>query len=58
VRLLVTGGAGYLGSAVTSQLLRAGHQSVVLGDLWPGHAYAVPESAHRVQGRIQDVGTV
>jgi len=58
VRLLVTGGAGYIGSVVTSQLLRAGHQVVVLDDLSTGHADAVPEGARRVQGRIQDAGNV
>jgi UDP-glucose 4-epimerase len=45
VRLLVTGGAGYIGSVVTSQLLRAGHQVVVLDDLSTGHADAVPGGA-------------
>ena len=58
MRLLVTGGAGYIGSVVTSQLLRAGHQAVVLDDLSTGHADAVPEGARRVQGRIQDAGNV
>jgi UDP-glucose 4-epimerase len=56
--LLVTGEAGYIGSVVTSQLLRAGHQVVVLDDLSTGHADAVPEGARRVQGRIQDAGNV
>ena len=58
MRLLVTGGAGYIGSVVTSQLLRAGHQVVVLDDLSTGHADAVPEGARWVQGRIQDAGDV
>ena len=57
MRLLVAGGAGYLGSVLTSQLRQAGHP-VVLGDLSPGDADAVPEGAHKIQGRIQDVGTV
>jgi len=54
----VTGGAGYIGSVVTSQLLAAGHQVVVLDDLSTGHADAVPEGAQWVQGRIQDAGGV
>jgi UDP-glucose 4-epimerase len=58
VRLLVTGGAGYIGSVVTSQLLRAGHQVVVLDDLSTGHLDAVPEGAQWVQGRIQDARDV
>ena len=58
MRLLVTGGAGYIGSVVTSQLLRAGHQVVILDDLSTGHADAVPEGAQWVQGRIQDARDV
>ena len=44
-RLLVTGGAGYIGSVVSRQLLDAGHDVVVLDDLSTGHADAVPEGA-------------
>jgi len=58
VRLLVTSGAGYTGSVVTSQLLSAGHQVVVPDDLPTGHADAVPEGARLVQGRIQHAGKV
>jgi UDP-glucose 4-epimerase len=50
VRLLVTGGAGYIGSVVSSQLLRAGHQVVVLDDLSTGHVDAVPEGAEWFRG--------
>ena len=58
MKLLVTGGAGYIGSVVTSQLITAGHQVVVLDDLSTGHADAVPEGAQWVQGRIQDAADV
>lgn len=58
MRLLATGGAGYIGSVVTSQLLAAGHQVVVLDDLSAGHVDAVPEGAQWVQGRIQEAGGV
>ena len=44
MRLLVTGGAGYIGSVVTSQLLRAGHQVVVLDDLTTRSADAIPRA--------------
>jgi UDP-glucose 4-epimerase len=44
MRLLVTGGAGYIGRVVAAQLLAAGHE-VVLDDLSTGHADAVPEDA-------------
>jgi UDP-glucose 4-epimerase len=40
MRLLVTGGAGYIGSVVAAQLLDDGHEVVVLDDLSTGHADA------------------
>ena len=52
MRLLVTGGAGYIGSVVTSQLLAAGHEVVVLDNLDTGHADAVPDGATFVQATI------
>jgi len=54
MRLLVTGGAGYIGSVVAAQLLEAGHQVVVLDDLSTGHAEAVPAGAVFVRGTIRD----
>jgi UDP-glucose 4-epimerase len=54
VKLLVTGGAGYIGSVVTRLLLDAGHQVVVLDDLSTGHAAAVPAGVRFVRGRVQD----
>ncbi|HEV7206104.1 MAG TPA: UDP-glucose 4-epimerase GalE [Jatrophihabitans sp.] len=45
MRVLVTGGAGYVGSVVTAQLLAAGHEVVVVDDLSTGHADAVPQGA-------------
>ena len=41
-RVLVTGGAGYVGSVCCSQLLASGHEVVVVDDLSTGHASAVP----------------
>jgi UDP-glucose 4-epimerase len=59
VKLLVTGGAGYIGSVVTALLLDAGHEVVVLDDLSTGHAEAVPAGARLVRGRVHDaVGDV
>src|SRR6478752_5896229 len=45
MRVLVTGGAGYIGSVVTAQLLAEGHEVVVVDDLSTGHADAVPQGA-------------
>ncbi|HEV7931915.1 MAG TPA: UDP-glucose 4-epimerase GalE [Actinomadura sp.] len=54
MKLLVTGGAGYIGSVVTAQLLEAGHDVVVLDDLSTGHRDAVPGGARPVQGTLRD----
>jgi UDP-glucose 4-epimerase len=48
VRLLVTGGAGYIGSIVASHLLDAGHEVVVLDNLKQGHREAVPSGTRLV----------
>ncbi len=45
MRVLVTGGAGYIGSVVAAQLLADGHEVVVVDDLSTGHADAVPPGA-------------
>ena len=45
MKLLVTGGAGYIGSVVSTDLLEAGHQVVVLDSLERGHREAVPDRA-------------
>jgi UDP-glucose 4-epimerase len=45
MRILVTGGAGYIGSVVTAQLLSHGHEAVVVDDLSTGHTDAVPQGA-------------
>jgi UDP-glucose 4-epimerase len=54
VRLLVTGGAGYIGSVVATQLLEAGHEVVVLDNLDTGHEDAVPAGAQFVARSISD----
>ncbi|MFI6918491.1 UDP-glucose 4-epimerase GalE [Nonomuraea spiralis] len=52
MRLLVTGGAGYVGSVVAAQLIEAGHEVTVLDDLSTGHEDAVPEGARFVRESI------
>jgi len=54
VKLLVTGGAGYVGSVCAAHLVDAGHDVVVLDDLSTGHRDAVPDGAHFVEGDIAD----
>lgn len=54
MRLLVTGGAGYIGSVVASQLIEEGHEVMVLDNLSKGHRRAVPEGASFVRGDLLD----
>nr|WP_205830033.1 UDP-glucose 4-epimerase GalE [Microbispora sp. CL1-1] len=56
--MLVTGGAGYIGSVVAAQLLEEGHEVTVLDDLSTGHADAVPAGAAFVQASITEAGGV
>jgi UDP-glucose 4-epimerase len=52
VRLLVTGGAGYVGSVCAAHLVEAGHDVVVLDDLSTGHRDAIPEGCAFVEGDL------
>ncbi len=54
MRVLVTGGAGYIGSVVAGQLVAAGHDVTVLDDLSAGFADAVPPGATFVRGTLRD----
>jgi UDP-glucose 4-epimerase len=54
MKLLVTGGAGYIGSIVAQQLLEAGHEVVVLDNLVRGHRAAVPEGAQLLEVDLLD----
>jgi UDP-glucose 4-epimerase len=54
MRVLVTGGAGFIGATTTAALLRAGHEVVVLDDLSTGHRDAVPDEARFVRGDVTD----
>ena len=58
MKVLVTGGAGYIGSVVASQLVDAGHETVVLDDLSKGYREAVPEGTRLLQGNLMDAGFV
>jgi UDP-glucose 4-epimerase len=54
MRILVTGGAGYIGSVVSAELLAAGHEVVVFDNLSQGHRAAVPARATLVIGDLAD----
>jgi UDP-glucose 4-epimerase len=54
VKLLVTGGAGYIGSVVAHQLVEAGHETTVLDNLSKGHERAVPEGARFIRCDLLD----
>lgn len=54
MRVLVTGGTGYIGSHAVARLAAAGADVVVYDDLSAGHAAALPPEARLVVGRVQD----
>jgi UDP-glucose 4-epimerase len=58
MRVLVAGGAGYIGSVVTAALLAEGHEVTVLDDLSTGHADAVPTGARFVEASLHDSAPV
>ncbi|QBI22115.1 UDP-glucose 4-epimerase GalE [Egibacter rhizosphaerae] len=58
MRVLVTGGAGYIGSVTAAALIDAGHEVTVLDDLSRGHREFVPDAASLVIGDVSDPGTV
>jgi UDP-glucose 4-epimerase len=54
MKLLVTGGAGYIGSVVSALLLEAGHEVIVLDDCSTGHADAVPSGVPLVRATLRE----
>ncbi|HVH09305.1 MAG TPA: UDP-glucose 4-epimerase GalE [Gemmatimonadales bacterium] len=53
-RVLVTGGAGYIGSIVVEQLVERGHMPVVVDDLSTGHREAIAAGVEFVPGNVGD----
>src|SRR3954451_5461622 len=58
MRLLVTGGAGYIGSVVAQQLVARGDDVTVLDSLFRGHRGAVPEGAAFAEVDLLDADAV
>ncbi len=56
MRVLVAGGAGYIGSNMTAMLVGAGYEPVVYDNLSKGHAEAVVGGAEFVEGDLRDYG--
>lgn len=54
MNVLVTGGAGYVGSVVTAELLRAGHSVTVYDNLSHGKRRAIPQGADLIVGDVAD----
>jgi UDP-glucose 4-epimerase len=55
VKLLVTGGAGYVGSVCAKVLVEQGDQVVIVDDLSTGNADAVPAGAQFIEGDMVEV---
>ncbi|MGA9995773.1 MAG: UDP-glucose 4-epimerase GalE [Pyrinomonadaceae bacterium] len=58
MRVLVTGGAGYIGSVVAEELIRDGHETVVYDSLYKGHRAAVNAEAKFIEGDLMDGETL
>ncbi len=54
MRVLVTGGAGYIGSVAIERLLESGHTVVALDSLERGHARAIPTEVDFIQCDLRD----
>ncbi|MFN8073394.1 MAG: UDP-glucose 4-epimerase GalE [Mycobacterium sp.] len=57
MKLLVTGGAGYVGSVCAKVLIEQGHEVVVVDDLSTGNADAVPGEAEFIEGDMVDLAS-
>lgn len=54
MKILITGGAGFIGSHISKQLVDAGHQVVVFDNLSKGHQDLVDSRARFIKGEISD----
>jgi UDP-glucose 4-epimerase len=58
VRVLVAGGAGYIGSVVTEELVNDNHEVVVYDSLYKGHRVAIVDGADFVKADLRDTETL
>ena len=58
MKILLTGGAGYIGSHASLALLDAGHQVTIIDDLSTGNKKLIPSNASFVECNINDTATV
>lgn len=58
MKVFVTGGAGYIGSVASAELIKAGHEVVVFDNLYQGHVEAVPKEAVFIEGDLADRGAI
>src|SRR5574342_511985 len=54
MNILVTGGAGYIGSATAEALIKAGHSVTVYDSLITGHRKAVPQGVTFIEADLSD----
>ncbi len=55
MRVLITGGAGFLGAALAHRLVQGGHRVQVLDDLSAGDPARLPKQVHLTRGDVRDV---
>ncbi len=54
MKIFVTGGAGYIGSICVEEMLKAGHEIIVIDNLSEGHRQAVDPAATFIEGDLSD----
>lgn len=54
VNILITGGAGYIGSITTHYLISKGHNIIVYDNLSKGHKWAIPKGVKFIQGSLSE----
>lgn len=53
-KYLVTGAAGFIGSAIAKKLVTAGHEVYTIDNLRTGHEFNIPKGVHFIKGNVQD----